>query len=412
MRAVLSTLKGLLPSKSIGAIVKSKKFQKLVGSNTVQSIDAVVNNNVMVKLRQRECRNQKPSESTEDYLKTHFCGEPFQNLETTHTGLAFVCCPVWLPTPIGTMQTDPKDLWNGAVAKDIRSSIIDGSFRHCNHLHCPAITNRTLPSRDSEEAQDHIRAFETGTAPQLPTKVSLSHDKSCNLSCPSCRSDLYLANKSKQASLDALTDRFVLPLLEQAKTVMITGSGDPFGSNHFRNLIKKITPERFPELRFDLITNGQLMNKKAWDDLRLSGRVSNVHISVDSTTSETYRVVRRGGTFERLVENLRFIRDLRRSGDIRSLDFSMVVQSLNFREMPAFVELAREYGADGVHFQMIRKRDIFSGDQHEVAFIGSPDHEDHAEFVELVQGDWLRAASTDATAPRIEMGNVLAYVSH
>ena len=410
MAGIASALKGIWPLGPIGRIVKTKKFLKFLGADNVQVVDSFINNNVMVKLRQRECRNQKPAPSTADYLKTHFCAEPFQTLETTHTGLAFVCCPVWLPTPIGTLQTEPEDLWNGPVAKDIRSSIIDGSFRHCNHLHCPAITNRTLPERTSAEARKHIEQFQSATPPSLPTKVNLSHDKSCNLSCPSCRTDLYLANKSKQAELDKLSDRFVLPLLKNARTVMITGSGDPFGSNHFRNLIKKLTKDEFPNLRFDLITNGQLMNQKAWDELALAGRVDNTHISVDATTPETYKIVRRGGTFQRLLDNLAFIKQLRQSGDIKSLEFSMVVQSLNFREMPAFIDLAREYGADGVHFQMIRQRDIFSGGEHKVAFIGDPRHEDHAEFLRVINSDALRHPRAGDKPLHIELGNVIAYV--
>lgn len=390
--------------------VTERRFQKIVGSELMQAVDSFINNNVMIRLRQRACRQQRPPVITRDYLRTRFCAEPFQTIETTHTGLAFVCCPVWLPTPIGKLNNGPQALWNGAAAREIRASIVDGSFRHCNHVHCPAITNRMLPSRDSAEARRYIERFEADDPLDFPTKVNLSHDKSCNLSCPSCRSGLYLADKAKQKSLDELTDTVVLPLLKNAKIVMITGSGDPFGSNHFRNLIKRITPEAFPELRFDLITNGQLMNRKAWQDLDLAGRVSNTHVSVDAATSETYKIVRRGGTFERLLNNLSFIRELRQSGEIKSLEFSMVVQAKNFREMPAFVDLACMYKADAVHFQMIRQRDIFSADEFKKAFIGAPEHPDHDDFLKVINSDALRTQTpADGRSVRVHMGNVLAY---
>ena len=272
----------------------------------------------------------------------------------------------------------------------------------------PAITNRNLPSRESPEAQAVIAAYTSPEPPKLPTNVNLSHDKSCNLSCPSCRGDLYLAKKSKQAELDTLTERFVLPLLKDAESVMVTGSGDPFASNHFRNVIKKLTPQAYPNLRLNLITNGQLCDAKAWAELGLAGRVDNVHVSVDAATSDTYRFVRRLGDFGRLRRNLAFLKGLRERGEIESLDFSMVVQTRNFREMTALVDMAREFGADAVHFQMIRKRDIFSAAEYELAFVGDPDHPDFEDFVEVVLSPPLR--EPDAGSPRIEMGNVLGYV--
>ena len=299
----------LKPSNLLKLLV-TPKLLRFVGLERVERIDRVINNNVMVKLRQRQCRNQPTDGDTADYLKTRFCPEPFRTLETTHTGLAYVCCSVWLPTPIGTLDENPETMWNGPVARDIRASILDGSFRHCNHLHCPLIANRTLPSRDDPEAKATIEAYASPSPPKLPTNVNLSHDKSCNLSCPSCRSDLYLAKKTKQIELDTLTDRFVLPLLKDAETVMITGSGDPFASNHFRSIIKKLTPEAYPKLRFNLITNGQLCDARAWADLCLGSRVDNVHVSVDAATSETYAFVRRLGDFSRLRKNLAFLKRL------------------------------------------------------------------------------------------------------
>lgn len=387
--------------------VVSPKVLETIGQERLDLIDRVVNNNVMVKLRQRQCRAQQPSESTAAYLKKSFCAEPFRTLETTHTGLAFVCCPVWLPTPIGTLDDDPVAMWDGAVARDVRASILDGSFRHCNHLHCPEITNRRLPSRDSAEARAVIEAYASNEAPRLPSNVNLSHDKSCNLSCPSCRSGLYLAKKQKQVQLDELSDRFVLPLLKDAETVMITGSGDPFASNHFRNIIKKLTPADYPRLRFNLITNGQLCDARAWQDLGLGDRVDNVHVSVDAATSDTYAFVRRLGDFARLRRNLAFLKTLRESGRIASLEFSMVVQTRNFREMPGLVDMAREFSADAVHFQMIRKRDIFSAREFAEAFVGAADHPEHDAFVDVVTGweSWARGG-----VPRIEIGNILEHI--
>ncbi|HLH12789.1 MAG TPA: radical SAM protein [Methylovirgula sp.] len=394
----------LVPKKLLRLFVHPK-FQEFVGLERIEALGSWIDNTFMLKRRQKICREQHVDQSTEDYLKSHFCANPFRQLETTPTGLAYVCCPIWLPTPIGTLDSDPEQLWNSDAAKRIRESILDGSFRYCNHWHCPAIASRSLPHRDSPEARQVIEQYKKNPA-RLPEHLVLSHDKSCNLSCPSCRSSLYLANSRKQAELDRLTERTLLPLLAEAKSVMITGSGDPFGSKHFRNLIKRLNGGGFPQLRLELITNGQLLDERAWRELNLEGRVKYVQISIDATEAATYAIVRRGGDFARLRKNLAFLGELRRAGRIAALEFSMVVQALNFRQMPDFVRLGQEFAADRVAFNMIRQRDIFSKEEHVAAFIGDPSHPDYQEFLEVLKAPELARQE----APEVLIGNVLEYV--
>jgi hypothetical protein len=200
-----------------------------------------------------------------------------------------------------------------------------------------------------------------------------------------------------------LTERTLLPLMREAKSVMITGSGDAFGSKHFRNLIKRMNGGDFPQLRLELISNGQLLDQRAWSELNLHGRVRYVQISIDATEAATYALVRRGGDFGRLLKNLAFLRELRTSGEIETLDFSMVVQTLNFREMPAFVKLGKEFAADTIIFNMIRQRDIFSKDEYVEAFIGSPDHPEYDAFIQTLNAPEL-------AEPNVQIGNVLEYV--
>ncbi len=402
LRASLVDLVDRLIPKRLLRLLVHPKFQAFVGSERIETVGRWVDNTFMLKRRQKRCREQHIDESTQDYLKSHFCANPFRQLETAPTGLAYVCCPVWLPTPIGTLDTEPEQLWGSDAAKRIRELIIDGSFSYCSHLHCPFITNRMLPSRDSPQSQQIIHEYKENPS-KLPEHLILSHDKSCNLSCPSCRSAVYAANSRKQAQLDRLTEQSLVPLMRQARSVMITGSGDPFGSKHFRNLIKRLNGGDFPQLRMELISNGQLLDQRSWSELNLRGRVRYVQISIDAAQAATYAVVRRGGDFGRLLKNLAFLRDLRTSGEIEALDFSMVVQSRNFREMPAFVKLGEEYAADTIIFNMIRQRDIFSREEHVEAFIGSRDHPKYELFLETLKAPEL-------AQPNVQIGNVLEYV--
>ncbi len=108
---------------------------------------------------------------------------------------------------------------------------------------------------------------------------------------------MVVADKKRQEKLDSLIERVIVPLLRGAESTTITGSGDPFGSNHFRNLIKRITnasakaTDEFPHLKINLHTNGQLWDRRAWKELGLSGRVDYAQISIDAARPETYAFV-------------------------------------------------------------------------------------------------------------------------
>jgi pyruvate-formate lyase-activating enzyme len=384
----------LAPARLLG-LLNHPAVHDALGRDRIAAVGGWINNLFMLPWRQRRARLAPRDEATRAYLREHMCLRPFETLETTHTGLAFVCCPVWLPKPIGPLSAAPQELWNSAAAREIRESIVDGSFRHCDHRTCPVIAGRTLVPRMSARAQEAIARHLSGAPAPLPRQVVLSHDKSCNLACPSCRSGLYLADKKRQAQLDELMESAILPLLRNAQEVVITGSGDAFGSNHFRSVIKRITTGDYPDLRIHLHTNGQLLDERAWRDLSLEGHVGGVQISIDAARADTYAIVRRPGNFTRLSQNLIFVKALRERGAISHLHFSMVVQTANFREMAEFVRLGEAHAADVVSFNMIRQRDVFSRDEFVAAFIGAPEHPEHDAFLDMLDAPELRSRIVD-----------------
>ena len=231
-----------------------------------------------------------------------FCRAPFQNIETNPNGDVFFCCPAWLPKPIGNLkQASAEEIWNSTAAQDIRASIHDGSYRHCSRVHCPKlsgsgsglehkskISHRELASV-AEERQTELAS--------MPANIILSHDRSCNIACPSCRRELILARKDEQAALNAMADNVIFPLLGQARKVRVTASGDPFGSAHFQYVLRNLGRSNNPKLRLDLQTNGLLLTPKLWETLKLEGKVDQLLVSSDAAEAETYAELRRGGVF-------------------------------------------------------------------------------------------------------------------
>lgn len=313
------------------------------------------------------------------------CPNPFTRLESASQNRLMFCCPAWLPIAVGSLNDETaEDVWNSTTAQDIRASIHDGSYRYCSRMHCPKFEDGSLQQTDKINDPDLRAAWET-KAVVLPPKIkriALAHDRSCNISCPSCRTKLIIADRVENTRLDALTDRALLPLILAARRINITGSGDPFSSKHYRNLIRRLTSLP-PGPIIDLQTNGLLL-AKSWSELGLEGRVGNVLVSIDAATKATYEVIRRGGVFEDLLENLAFLSELRKSGRVKNVNLEFVTQALNYVEMPAAVDIMRSYGFDKIKFQMLRSWNTWSPQEFKKQHVGSPEHAEFGAFQDVM----------------------------
>lgn len=340
------------------------------------------------------------------WLSERFCSRPFEAVETRVDGNVNTCCKGWMPAAIGNIhEQTAEEIWNSSAAQEIRRSVLDGDFQYCSRVFCPKITTRSLPRRSevrNPEYREIIRRHQTRLQ-RGPRRVLLSHDRSCNLSCPSCRTTLIVAKKREQEKLGNLVDEVLLPMLRDARSVKITGSGDPFGSNHFRQLLRRLDTREFPLLKLEIQTNGQLMDEAAWEELRLEGRVERVLVSIDAAREPTYKIVRRGGTLRRLLRNLLFLRRLRREGRIGFLQLDYVVQALNYREIPEAVDLARRLRADRIYFQLLRNWGTFAAAEFDRHNIANPAHSEYYTFLTVLRDPRLNGQDVD-------LGNMKPFV--
>ena len=335
----------------------------------------------------------------DDWLQDRFCPNPFTDAEIIGSREAYSCCAAWLPAPLGS-AVEGSDWWTSDRATEIRRSILDGDFSYCSRLSCPRIAARDLPRRSAVSAPDLARAIATDgrDVPDRPARLLLSYDTSCNLSCPSCRAERLTLPAAESAALDVWYDARLAPLVATADRVKVTGSGDPFGSRHFRHVVAGMTPR--PERpALQLQTNGVLLDARAWEELGLEGKVRSIWISVDAAEPATYARLRRGGDFDRLLHNLRFLGEKRRSGAFGELRLDFVVQADNYRQMPDFVRLAREIGADGVHFLALRNWGTFAPAEYASLAVTLPEHPEHADLLEVL-------AEPILGAPDVDLGNL------
>jgi MoaA/NifB/PqqE/SkfB family radical SAM enzyme len=357
-------------------------------------------------------------------LRGRFCPRPFEVLVSTQStgwssetntteqvmGSSYLCdCAAWLPFVAGNVveADSPEAVWNSEGAQEIRRSILDGDYSYCSRTLCPSIVNDTLPRSEELTAprlrriiDEHETLLDDG-----PRLIALGHDSSCNLACPSCRVGLVMADKVQNEKLDRARDRVILPLLRNRKVGLhLTAWGDPFASRHYRSILESLRGEEFEGVGLFLLTNGLGLTRQTWSAMpHLAEKIVELRVSVDAATKETYEDVRRPGRWEVLRENLRVMGELNRAGTFRrnrfrgeeprltsellldaaepcSFALAFVVQSANFREIPAFVRLAEEVSADLVVFQKYYSFGHEGSAVFSAKDVASQAHPEHAEL--------------------------------
>lgn len=283
------------------------------------------------------------------------CPAPFVQLDVLD-GSTHQCCASWLKTSAGDLAAHEwQDVWNSKNAQAIRESMFDGTYRHCNKGACPKIQANDLVPADELAAQSdfwadiiHNRRTELAHGPEL---VNLAYDRTCNLACPSCRLERYAADDNERARFTDLQQNKILPMLKNAKRVFVTGSGDPFASKNFRRLIEQLNAEDYPDLKFQIMTNGMLFTPAQWDRFpSLHRRTAILKISIDAATGPTHELLRRGARWPVMLENMAFAGDLTAGGLVDHFELVFTVQADNFREMGDAVDLAHQVGATGIYF--------------------------------------------------------------
>jgi hypothetical protein len=316
--------------------------------------------------------------------KKGFCVAPFRNAEFLANGEVWQCVSggwsesekkwknAWVTCgPAGNaLEEDWSKIWNSDVAKSLRESMHDGTMKFCDENECGFLyrwnreeidesvydngyfpifdektfhklwNNKTINPNGEEKFKkiinEKITELEYG-----PECVIFSHDRSCNLKCPSCRHDYIQTSGEERLKSETIQNKILNFALDDANELYITASGDGFGGEFWRNLLKSITIEKYPNTKnLHIHTNGNGWTEKMWNSLKNLHSIPRItaEISIDACTKETYEQIRLGGNWDILSKNLNFI-----FTKIPNLDFvrlTFVVQNNNYYEMVGFIEMA------------------------------------------------------------------------
>lgn len=319
-------------------------------------------------------------------LSKYICTNPFKYTEITVNG-QHMCCNEWMNIDINTGKGLLKN-WNSNLAKQARESMLDGSFKFCDRNKCPHLSKvvyKDEPSgpiiRKTKEAITELKAQ------ILPDSLKIVFDDACNLACPSCRVDFIRNSPAIYNKTKSILDQMDNSYGQELKFISLSGYGDPFYSTALFEWMCNFDSKKYPKMDVvNIHTNGMLWNEHNWEKMKnIHPYVKSAEISIDAATPETYHVVRKGGKWDLLIKNLKFISTI---DSIRNLNFSFVVQSINYKEVVLFYELITDLFKDrniGIHYYKILDWGILPHHTYKEYAIWEPTHPEHNGLVDEIK---------------------------
>ena len=264
-----------------------------------------------------------------------YCPNPYILAEIMPYGYVYPCSCGWIRGySFGNIFEQSFDeIWNGKKAQVFREKLYNNDFSLC-------------PGCQNLEILEEISSEKPKLISESPERILLGLDEFCDVKCIFCRGEDYKVNPNlipedkKDKLLDVLT-----PWLKGAKYVKTNAVGEVFASKISRDLIKQIAL-KFPHIKFEIITNGIQCTKENINDLNISDKISMMTVSLHAIKEKTYNKLVKGGNYKQVIENLRYLSELKKSGKIERFELHFTVTAINYKEMPAMIDFARELGAN------------------------------------------------------------------
>lgn len=311
------------------------------------------------------------------------CNVPSRVLVVDRRGNCFVCsCEAWLPISVGQIQdfTTLEQVWNSPVAKFLQDDVAQKKFTHCAVDRCGILI----------KDQKIINYSPTATDPDDYFNISINIDDSCNLTCPSCRTSKIMITQGQEYEQRLSQVYHMVNLLENFEHpchITMTGNGDPLASAIMRPLIHNYRPKNNHTIR--LFTNGLLLKKQLSDSSILKS-ITQYFISIDAGSKPVYEIVRQGGRWNNLLENLDWLKEIKKQTNATVL-LKFVLQKDNWHDMENFADLCESHGFNGVINRLEDWGTWKDFAKHDV--IGNALNPDHASAMQALKHVYRRVST-------------------
>jgi pyruvate-formate lyase-activating enzyme len=289
------------------------------------------------------------------------CQVPWNTMGVNNNGEIFICqSPSWVPKFVGniTKLDDIYTALNSELAQSIRQEILSGTYHYCNEKICGFFAN--LPKTEYRVDINDITLQPTVPnnsllVNQIPRDLIFDFDYTCNLKCPSCRTEVINWNKDhlRRPINNQIVERIKHLIIDKIELQPISirwAGGEPFLSEVYLALFDYIIKSGKTNIQNIIQTNGSYLKSKVVRNLL--PYIAELRISFDAGSAETYAKTRVNGNWDKLLDNVRYITELKNElGSATRISADFVVQLTNYKEIPAFVTLCNELGIEHINLQ-------------------------------------------------------------
>lgn len=254
------------------------------------------------------------------------------------------CC-IQKPTVGNILESSFEDVWNGAVAKDVRAVTERGKLHEsCDTGFCPYAYQQRAAAKgnkleyprfiDLDLPNTHCNIGGTEPSPESPACVM----------CPRSAIDF----RPEEDRLDAICDE-IKPYLIHVKKLHIQGIAEPFWKRKVFEVLDRLEFEKHHNrILFSTFTNATIFNKKIVSEYTRRCPKSYTYISLDAATAETYEKIRRVKAFNTVVENTIEFGINRKPNQF--LICANNINTFNVGEVTGMIDIAVKARADWVEF--------------------------------------------------------------
>ncbi|HYL80348.1 MAG TPA: radical SAM protein [Candidatus Acidoferrum sp.] len=193
------------------------------------------------------------------------------------------------------------------------------------------------------------RSGRPAVVPDLPVVLYIETTNRCDSLCQTCIRSFRTLEPPKDLTLAEL--RRIVDQVPRLTRVLLHGIGEPL-----------LNPDLFPMITYlkgrgvTVVFNSDAigLTEKKRRGL-IESRLDELRVSMDAATPETYRAIRGVATFDRVVENVTALRQLKKECAVALPKISLwfTVMKKNLEELPPFIRLAGTMGAEQVNVQRL-----------------------------------------------------------
>jgi MoaA/NifB/PqqE/SkfB family radical SAM enzyme len=174
------------------------------------------------------------------------------------------------------------------------------------------------------------------------SRVYIEPTAKCNLMCQTCIRHTW---NEPMGEMDInVFDKIIeqLKSFESVKSIMFGGFGEP---TFHKDILYMIEKAKSLNIKVEMTTNGTLLDENMLKSL-LECKLDTLWVSFDGTSQESFEDIRSGAKFSKLVDNLKYLKEVSKRGKYPlEIGIAFVVMKRNVNDLKNIKKLARTIGA-------------------------------------------------------------------